>query len=197
MMIVALRRGAVKGDHRQMEVDGQGVHHHDFMGQCADEPGGLGLQKFVVVHPRQFAAKVTLHAVCGPLVKFGEQGLADCFGLEAEGVAAEVEDVLRNCFVDCVFWKNKLLAKRAEGVLGILGAGEIAGIFVVHIVRAEKFEAAKMAILFGHSDGAALNNVSSFFDISTWTKLFDKIEFTELNEQVFANSSQSQYSCQK
>jgi len=37
----------------------------------------------------------------------------------------------------------------------------------------------------------------NIFIVSTWTKLFDKIEFTELNEQVFANSSQSQYSCQK
>jgi len=44
-----------------------------------------------------------------------------------------------------------------------------------------------------YSDDSLLN----IYHISTWTKLFDKIEFTELNEQVFANSSQSQYSCQK
>jgi len=82
-----------------VEVHCQGVHHYYLVRQPSDESSGLGRKEFMIVHPGQFASKMAFHTVFGPLVELVQQGLADGFGLESEGVAAEVADVVMDSLI--------------------------------------------------------------------------------------------------
>jgi len=110
-----------------VEVGREGVHHHDFLRQGAHYGGRLFLQKFVVAHPGHIAPEVAFDGIFPPVFQLFFQSLPHAFGLQAEGVATEVEDVFA-----LVFWKIKPAAVRAERVVAVELAGKGEGGLVVH-----------------------------------------------------------------
>ncbi len=124
---VALRSGAVKRHHHQVQVDREGVHYYHFFGQGAYEAGGGFGEEAMVMHPGHVAPKVTFYTVFSPVVEFVQERRADAFGLQAQGVATEVQAILA-----VVLGKNKLVAVGVEWVLLVGKASGLQGILNVH-----------------------------------------------------------------
>jgi hypothetical protein len=79
------------------------------------------------MHPGHVAPKVTFYTVFSPVVEFVQERRADAFGLQAQGVATEVQAILA-----VVLGKNKVVAVGVEWVLLVGKASGLQGILNVH-----------------------------------------------------------------
>ena len=89
--LVAVARGSVERRQHEVQVHGEAVHHHDFAGNGPDQPRPAVPEALVVRVPRTAALEVRANPERGPVVQLLEHRRARVHGLEAEGVAAEVD----------------------------------------------------------------------------------------------------------
>ena len=112
--------GLVKADEEQVQVDGEPVHGHHFMGLRARQVAQPFRETLVITDPRVLTLKVPFNAPLRPIVQLDFQRRLGGLGLEPEAVAREVHrigtTVLRNV---------EALAKTAEGVRRVQFAGRL------------------------------------------------------------------------
>ena len=109
-----------KADEKQVQVDGEAVHRHDFVGFGAGQMTQPFRETFVVAHPWILALEMAFDTPLRPIVELDLQRFLGGLGLKPETVAREVHGigtiVLRNV---------EALAKTAEGVRRVQFAGRL------------------------------------------------------------------------
>ena len=121
--LVALRGGRIEAHHEQVEVDGQPVHRHHFVGVGAGQSSKRVGEQLVVVLPCQLTGEVAFDAECGPTVDLGLDRATSTSGQGAERIAHQVDAI----------GKLKLAAKTGQRVSGVeLCGGQLCRVIVVH-----------------------------------------------------------------
>ena len=114
--------GLVKADEEQVQVDGEPIHGHDFVGLGAGQVTKAIHKPLVVADPRVLALEMAFDPPLRPIVEFDLQRGFGILGLKPEAVAREVHRVgaavLRNV---------EARPKSAEGVRRIQFAGRLEG----------------------------------------------------------------------
>jgi hypothetical protein len=128
-----IRRGPVKADHQQMQVDGQRVHRRDFDRLRAHQFGQRRIHRFQVAQPGPLALEVALHRELAPDGELGEHRGLGVLRLQAQRIADEVRQftlaVARN--VEALAEAGqRIIAVRLIGPCGALkchGGGSVVG----------------------------------------------------------------------
>ena len=114
--------GLVKADEQQVQVDGEAIHGHDFVGLGAGQMTQAIHKPLVVADPRVLALEMAFDPPLRPIVEFDLQSGFGILGLKPEAVACEVHRVgafvLRNV---------EARPKSAEWVRRIQFAGRLKG----------------------------------------------------------------------
>ena len=118
--LVAIPRGTIERHENQVEVDREGVHHHDLAGMRPDQTRAALPEDLVVGIPGGLRLEMSSRRERLPVLQLLLHEGPDGARLEPEGVAAQIDDLLPVGPLR----DEKALAQFGEGVFGVELPGE-------------------------------------------------------------------------